>query len=448
MDIINGYLSGTLVPLVLLIYSIFFFVKLRGKPMINPVVIIKSIFKKNSDSGVSPIRAVIFALAGTLGVGNIVGVASAIALGGAGAVFWMWVSAFLAMILKYSEVVLAVLHRRTRCGENYGGAMYYMKDFFFTRKKNISGVIYTFIFTALSLANGFTMGSIIQSNAIAQSFEASFKIEPVLIGIMLAFLCIVVFLFNGKKVFSLCEKLVPFVSILYLCMSFVAIFRSYERLPSVFIEIVNSAFSFSAISGGGVGFLISKALRYGTIRGLFSNEAGCGTAPIAHATSNTNSACEQGFLGIIEVFIDTIIVCTVTALVILLNREGTFNFTQNPMLMVYSAFSVSLGNVSGILLSISVFLFAFATIVCWGYYGKECVYFIDQNQKHEKTYYLLYILTVFIGSYVPLDAVWQIADFAVGAMTLMNLYILGKMNREIRDETLVYFKKRASQRKL
>ena len=219
-------------------------------------------------------------------------------------------------------------------------------------------------------------------------------------------------------------------------------------MPSVFIEIVNSAFSFSAISGGGVGFLISKALRYGTIRGLFSNEAGCGTAPIAHATSNTNSACEQGFLGIIEVFIDTIIVCTVTALVILLNREGTFNFTQNPMLMVYSAFSVSLGNVSGILLSISVFLFAFATIVCWGYYGKECVYFIDQNQKHEKTYYLLYILTVFIGSYVPLDAVWQIADFAVGAMTLMNLYILGKMNREIRDETLVYFKKRASQRKL
>ncbi len=448
MDTVNEYLSGTLVPIALFLCSVFFFIKLRGKPMVNPIVIIKSLFKRKHDGGTSPIRAVIFALAGTLGVGNIVGVASAIALGGAGAVFWMWVSAFLAMILKYSEVVLAVLHRRTRNGENYGGAMYYMKDFFTSKKRYIIGIIYTLIFTVLCLVNGFTMGSIIQSNAISQSFMASFEVKPIYVGILLAILSIVVFVFNGKKVFSLCEKLVPFVSILYLGMSLVVICMSYERVPEILFEIINDAFSFKAISGGGVGFLISNALRYGTIRGLFSNEAGCGTSPIAHATSNTCEPCEQGFLGIIEVFIDTIIVCTLTALVILLNKDIAYNFIDNPMLMVFSVFESSLGNISGILLSISVFLFAFATIICWGYYGKECIYFITKNRNIEKLYYALYIIAVFMGSYISLDFVWQAADFAVAVMTLMNLYILLKMSGEISNETSIYFKKRASRRKL
>ena len=446
MEIINKYLSGTLVPIALFLYSIYFLVKLRGRPIINPGIIVKSIFRKKKGSGTSPIRAVIFALAGTLGVGNIVGVASAIALGGAGAVFWMWVSAFLAMILKYCEVVLSVLHRRSRNGENYGGAMYYMKDFFRSRKKHIIGIIYTFIFTALCLLNGFTMGSVIQANAISESFKASFKISPIITGIILSFLCVTVFLFNGKKVFSLCEKLVPLVSILYLFMSFVAIFRSRERLPSVICEIFEGAFSTASAGAGAFGFLISKALRYGTIRGLFSNEAGCGTAPIAHATSNTDSPCEQGFLGIIEVFIDTILVCSVTAFVILLNKETAFNFVDNPMLMAFSAFSASLGKASGMLLSISVFLFAFATIICWGYYGKECIFFISKNNKLEKIYYCFYIITVFLSTYISLDAVWQSADFAVGTMTLMNLYILGKMSGEVRKETQIYFKKELPER--
>ena len=441
MEIINKYLSGTLVPIALFLYSVFFLIKLRARPMINPILIVKSVFKKKEGNGVSPIKAVIFALAGTLGVGNILGVASAIALGGAGAVFWMWVSAFLAMILKYSEVVLAVLHRRTRNGENYGGAMYYMMDFFVSKKKSFVGIIYSFIFTALCLVNGFTMGSIIQSNAIAKSFETSANISALVVGVILAILSIIVFIFNGKKVFSLCEKLVPFVSALYITMCLIVIFKSYERVPSVFKEIFTDAFSISAISGGGLGFLVSNALRYGTIRGLFSNEAGCGTSPIAHATSNTNSPCEQGFLGIIEVFIDTMLVCTLTALVILLNKESAFEFIQEPMLMVFSAFEVSLGDSSKMLLSISVFLFAFATIICWGYYGKECLYFIQKDKKAERWYYCFYIITVFIGAFISLDMIWQLADFAVGIMTLMNLFIVGNLSNEIQDETYKYFKK-------
>lgn len=448
MESINKYLSGTFVPIALLICSLFFFIVLRGKPIVNPIVMLKSVFRKKKGNGVSPVRAVIFALAGTLGVGNIVGVASAIALGGAGAVFWMWISAFLAMILKYSEVVLALLHRRNRNGENFGGAMYYMTDYFVSCKKAFFGVIFTFIFVALCLINGFTMGGIIQSNAISESFRITINTNPVIVGGIIAFLSVIVFFFNGKRVFSLCAKLVPFVSILYLCMSLAVIFKSYQKIPGVFAEIFDGAFNVSAIGGGGTGFMISKALRYGTIRGLFSNEAGCGTAPIAHATSNTEHPSEQGILGIIEVLIDTIIVCTLTALVILINKDVTMTFADNPMMMVFSAFSISLGGFSNILLSVSVFLFAFATIICWGHYGKECIYFVTPNSKVEKLYYCVYIFTVFVGSYISLENVWQLADFAVGSMTLMNLFILVKMNGEIKNETFRYLKKSFPKRKL
>ena len=440
MGLINQYISGALVPLALVFCSFFFFVRLSGRPMRNPFRIIKSIVKKKEGSDASPIRAVIFALAGTLGVGNIVGVASAIALGGAGAVFWMWVSAFFAMILKYSEVVLAVLHRRVRGQENYGGAMYYMKDFFKSCKK--IGNIFTFVFAILCLINGFTMGGIIQSNAISSSFASTFGIDEMFVGVLLAILSIIVFFFNGKKIFSLCEKLVPFVSLLYILMSLAVILPMKERLPLVFEEILEGAFSFSSAGAGALGFLMSRALRYGTIRGLFSNEAGCGSSPIAHATANTNSPVEQGFLGIFEVFIDTMLVCTMTAFVILLNWDSTATCLSNPIMMAFAAFSRSLGDISNILLSVSVFLFAFATIICWGYYGKECIYFLNPSKCAERIYYIFYIVFILIGSWVSLDFVWELADFAVGGMTLMNLLIISLMSGEVKRETDWYFNKK------
>lgn len=447
MELINQYISGALVPLALVFCSFFFFVRLSGRPMRNPFRIIKSIVKKKEGSGVSPIRAVIFALAGTLGVGNIVGVASAIALGGAGAVFWMWVSAFFAMILKYSEVVLAVLHRRARGQENFGGAMYYMKDFFKSCKK--IGNIFTFVFTILCLINGFTMGGIIQSNAISSSVASTFGVDEMFVGVLLAILSIIVFFFNGKKIFSLCEKLVPFVSLLYILMSLAVILPMKERLPLVFGGILEGAFSFSSAGAGALGFFMSRALRYGTIRGLFSNEAGCGSSPIAHATANTNSAVEQGFLGIFEVFIDTMLVCTMTAFVILLNWDSAAMCLSNPIMMAFAAFSRSLGYISNVLLSVSVFLFAFATIVCWGYYGKECIYFLNPSKCTERIYYIFYIAFIFIGSWISLDFVWELADFAVGGMTLMNLLIISLMSGEVKRETDYYFsKKELPKRKL
>ena len=440
MELINRYLSGTLVPIALVVCSIYFFMRLRGHPIVNPLVILKSLFVKKKGNGVSPIRAVIFALAGTLGVGNIVGVASAIALGGAGAVFWMWLSAFLAMILKYSEVVLAVLHRRSRGDETYGGAMYYMMDYFKYFKR--FGRIFASFFAILCLINGFTMGCMIQANSISSSFSSAFGINEVTVGGILTFLAFIVFFFNGKKIFSLCEKLVPFVSCLYIIMSLTVIIPQVDRLPDIFSEIFENAFSFRSAGAGALGFFMSKAVRFGTIRGLFSNEAGCGSSPIAHATANTDSAVEQGFLGIVEVFIDTMLVCTMTAFVILLNFESASKYLSIPIMMAFSAFAATWGDVSGALLSVSVFLFAFATIVCWGYYGKECVFFINKSKGMEKMYYVLYIGFIFIGSYISLDYVWELADFAVGGMTLMNLLIVSLMSKEIKKETDRYFNKK------
>lgn len=448
MEIINKYISGALVPISIVLFSIYFFIKLKGRPFVGFKIMMHSIFDKNDRKGNSGIRAVIFALAGTLGVGNIVGVASAIALGGAGAVFWMWISAFLAMILKYSEVVLALLHRRKRKDEYFGGAMYYMKDCFDLRSKRGIGAIFVCVFTVFCLINGFTMGGIIQSNAISESVKMTFNINGRAVGLILAIICAAVFLLNGKSIFSLCEKLVPFVSMLYLLMSFAVIIINRKSLPGVFVEIINDAFSFEAVGGGSVGFLMSKSLRYGTIRGLFSNEAGCGTSPIAHATAKTDEPVKQGMLGIVEVFIDTIVVCSMTAFVILLNKEVSLIHSSNPILMVFDSFSFVLGNFSNVLLTVCVCLFAFATIVCWGYYGKECIYYFNKGKTAEKIYYCIYILAIYYGAFIDLYYVWELADLAVGAMTIMNLFVLYMLRNEVKNETERYYKKSPRKRAL
>ena len=416
-------------------------------PLSKPRAIIGAILGKNavtstkSRNNKTSFRAVTLALAGTLGVGNIVGVASAIMLGGAGAVFWMWVSALLAMILKYGEVVLAMRHRRSRDGEHYGGAMYYMKDMFAScGLRGVEGV-FTFVFTVLCLANGLGMGCMIQSGSISEALYSAFGVKSYISGALLMALCIIVFFFNGKKIFTLCGRLVPIASLLYILMSLVVIIKGYRQVPSVISEIIGDAFSFGSAGAGAFGFFTSRALRYGTIRGLFSNEAGCGTAPIAHATASTEHPSEQGCWGIFEVFADTVIVCTLTAFVILLNKECLTDVGITPMGAVIVAFNNSFGAISGALLAISVFLFAFATIVCWGYYGRECIFFLCRSGAARAIYFALYCIFVLVGALVDLNAAWCVADFAIGAMTVMNLCILLAMRGEIIAETKGYFGK-------
>lgn len=441
MEWINKYLFGAGVPAFLFIAAVFFAIRLSsGNPLLHPIKMLRPLFFGKKSDGVSPIRAVLLALAGTLGVGNIVGVASAVAMGGAGAVFWMWVSAAFAMILKYAEVVLAVSHRRVRNGEYYGGAMYYMKDCFDLRKRKKTGSAFACIFSILCIINAYCMGSVIQSNAISEAFLGICGVPHIYVGIAVAVSASLVFFGKASKIFSITEKVVPFVCLLYFIMSFAVILISFQRIPEIISEIFYGAFSFDSAAGGVIGFFLSRSLRYGTIRGLFSNEAGCGTAPTAHAASHTDSAPEQGYLGILEVFIDTMVLCTMTALVILLNKECIYAYHDNPIMMVFSAFSSSLGWISGPLLCLSIVLFAFATIICWGYYGRECVFYFSDSKNLRNIYFAFYILFLVIGANVSFDAVWGVADFVIGAMTLMNLYVLCRMNGEVKYQTVSYFR--------
>ena len=443
MEWINKYIFGAGVPIFLFLAAFMFLIRLSGKPLIHPIKMIRSMFKKKDGGGVSPIKAVLLALAGTLGVGNIVGVASAIAMGGAGSVFWMWVSAILAMMLKYAEVLLAVSHRRVRNGEYFGGAMYYMRDFFNSCKKYGAGILFSSVFTILCIINAYGMGCVIQSNAISEAFYGICGYPKVMVGAIVAILSAFVFFGKASKIFSVAEKLVPVVSLVYFTMAAVVIGSSADRVPQVFSEIIKDAFTVESAAGGFFGFFVSKSLRFGTIRGLLSNEAGCGTAPIAHAASNTDSPAEQGFLGILEVFIDTIVLCTMTAFVILLYKEQAFVYIDNPIMMTFSAFSALLGRSSELLLCVSVLLFAFATIICWGYYGKECVFYFSKNKTLQTIYFIIYVILIFVGAVIPLDFVWGMTDFAIGAMTLMNLFILCAMSGEVKKETERYFSKGA-----
>lgn len=337
MDKINGVIGGALVPFLLAVVGIFFVIFL-GK---GPIRRARGLLSRGRGGG--SLRAVSMALAGTLGVGNIVGVASAIALGGAGAVLWMWISALLAMILKYSEVVLALLHRRVRSGEVYGGAMYYMEDCFSWRGHKRLGRAYSIGFAVLCLVNAFTMGGIIQSNSIARSVEATVGVSGVWVSLPLAAMCVFVFLFGGERLFSLCEALVPLASVGYVVMCLAVIILHADRVSEVLLRIVREGLSVEAAAGGAVGFLSSRALRFGTIRGLFSNEAGCGSATIAHATADAASPGAQGVLGMVEVFVDTMVVCTMTALVVLLCGEWALFGGDDAMSAVDEAFRTSLG---------------------------------------------------------------------------------------------------------
>lgn len=441
MEWINKYLFGAGVPVFLFVAAVFFTIRLSlGNPLLHPIKMLRPLFFAKKSSGVSPARAVLLALAGTLGVGNIVGVAGAVAMGGAGAVFWMWVSAAFAMILKYAEVVLAVSHRRVRNGEHYGGTMYYMKDCFDLGKRKMTGRIFASIFSILCIINAYCMGSVIQSNAISEALFGIFGVPHIYVGIAVAVFAGFVFFGRASKIFSITEKVVPFVCLLYFIMSLAVIVISFGRIPEILSEIFYDAFHFDSAAGGVIGFFLSRSLRFGTIRGLFSNEAGCGTAPTAHAASDTDSAPEQGFLGILEVFIDTMALCTMTAFVILLNKESIYAYQDNPIMMVFSAFSSSLGQISGPLLCLSIALFAFATIICWGYYGRECVFYFSGSKTLRNLYFAFYILFLVIGANVSSSAVWGVTDFIIGAMTLMNLYVLCRMNGEVKYQTDSYFR--------
>ena len=439
-ELIRWFFTGGLIPVCLLLCGGFFLWYLRCRPLTRPRGMWKALKTPSSD-GVSPFRAVTLALAGTLGVGNIVGVANAILVGGAGAVFWMWVSALLAMILKYAEILLAVRYRKTRRdGGRYGGASYYIRACFEQRKKHRVGVLLSVVFSVLMILNAFSMGCVIQVNAVASAFDGVFGMSAALCGVLILILTVPAIVRGAKGISALTEYLVPIMSCGYMILSVAVLWLRRDEIFPAFARIFQDAFSPQGAAGGLLGFLTSRGLRVGTMRGLLSNEAGCGTAPTAHACANTDSPAAQGVWGIFEVFVDTIVLCTLTALVILVANPSLHDFGVPPVMMTVRAYSSVLGSWSEYFFAAAVFCFGYATVICWAGYGLESVRFMTSKKRYRVLYLLLFCACIVSAAIVTPAAVWDLSDFAIAALTTINLLVLLLMHREVKSETDALFR--------
>ncbi len=440
---INEVLSGIFLPILLLAAGLFYAARLRFFHLFKASRVVKVLTRKNTGGGVSPFRSLTLALAGTLGVGNIVGVASAIALGGAGAVFWMWVSSLAAMLLKYAEVLLGVRYRTREGGVWRGGAPYYIKEGLANRGAPQLGLVLATVFAFLCLLDSFTTGCSIQSAAVASALVGVMGIPDAVSGALLAVICAVLLLKGTSTVMRVTEFLVPLMcgGFLFLSVWCMAI-RPSEILPSLGLIFQDAVSPVSAASGVG-GFFLSRAVRFGTMRGLLSNEAGCGTSPFAHAVADTDSPTEQGFWGIFEVFVDTVLLCTVTAVVILMNLREVSGYFGDPMMMAIRAYSSAFGGVwKGIVegfLGLSILCFGFATLLCWAQYGLACVEFLTGKPLWRRLYIGVFAAAIFWGAVAAQDFVWSAADLVIGIMILLHVPILCLFSGEVLEETEKYF---------
>ena len=437
---LSWLLEGGLIPPMLLGCGLFFIVYLRGYPMRAPRRMLDAVRHNGERTGMSPFRALTLALAGTLGVGNIVGVASALWIGGAGAILWMWIAALVAMVLKYAEIVLAVAHRREgRRGSLYGGACYYIKDHFLERRRFRVASILSITFALLMILNALSMGCILQVNAVSAATQGVLGWSPGLCALLLTGLALPFFLSGTRGIAALTEWMVPIMTGGFLVLSAAVMLLRADAVGAAFLSIFRDAFSGESMAGGFVGFLTSRALRMGTMRGLLSNEAGCGTAPTAHAAAETDSPAAQGVWGVVEVFVDTILLCTVTALVMLASFDEIAMLGDNPVMMAIRAYSSVLGGFAAYFFCAAFFCFGFATVLCWAGYGMENVKFLTKRKIWRLFYFVLYVACIWIGSFCAPGQIWSLADFAIAALTTVNLWMLICMRREIRQETQGWF---------
>lgn len=392
---------------------------------------IGKMFKKTDakKGAMTPFQAVCTALSATIGTGNIAGVAGAIAIGGPGAVFWMWISALLGMCTKFAEVTLAVHYRETNAhGDLVGGPMYYIKN---GLKKHWHWLAYLFaIFGVLTV---FGTGNATQVNTITASIDTALlnfnvisadnvKFVNLVIGIVIAIVVALVLLGGVKRIGRVSEKLVPFMAVLYIVLALGVIFLNIKEVPGVFYEIFYGAFNPSAVTGGVVGSLF-LSMQKGVARGIFSNEAGLGTGSIAHATADTNKPVEQGLFGVFEVFMDTIIVCTMTAMVILCSGTNISYGAAAGAELTISGFTTVYGDWVSIFTAVAMCCFAFSTILGWGLYGARCMEFISSH-KWVKPFMVVYSLVAIVGATIELDLLWSIAETFNGLMAIPNLIAL------------------------
>ena len=379
-------------------------IRLRGFPFTSPIKVLKGL--KNGDM-LSSFKAMTLALAGTLGVGNIVGVATAIHMGGAGAVFWMLVSALVAMVIKYAEIYLAVLYRKN----GRGGAAYYIRD-------GLGKPILAALFSILCIIASFTVGNMIQVNAVALSFESEFALNPFITGVMIALLSFLVIYKGVESISAFTLRMIPLLSVGFIIVSIWVIAANRTLVPSVIKQIFTEAFKADSAAGGIIGFFTSNAVRYGVMRGIGSNEAGCGTAPTAHITAKTDRPEKQALWGIFEVFVDTVLLCTLTALVILIYPDNILKY--DGMVLAIKAYEGYFGEAAGYILAISIFFFALSTVICWSYYAVESIHYFTKKEIYKEAYIVVYCLFCMIGAVSSLGAVWELSDITIALMTIIN----------------------------
>ena len=441
-QVVNGFIWG--VPAMICIIGVGLLLSVRtrfiqirkfGVAMKNTV---GKIFDKTQakDGSMSPFQAVCTALAGTVGTGNIAGVAGAIALGGPGAIFWMWCSAFLGMCTKFSEVTLAIHFREKNSnGEYVGGPMYYIKNGL-SKKWYFLAVLYA-VFGVLTV---FGTGNATQVNTIVASINSalmSFHIidgtndkANLIFGIFIAALVAMVLLGGIKRIGQVTEKLVPFMAVLYVILAFGVIIMNIEHVPAVFSEIFSGAFSPRAATGGVIGSMF-LSMKKGVSRGIFSNEAGLGTGSIAHAGADTDNAVHQGRFGLFEVFMDTIIICTLTGLVILLAAPGiTYGQAAGAELTI-SGFTSTYGSWVSIFTAVAMCCFAFSTIIGWGLYGSRCIEFLG-GEKLVRPFLVIYSFVSIVGATINLGLLWDIADTFNGLMAVPNLIALLMLSGQVK----------------
>ncbi len=438
----NAILS--VVPIFLFGTGIFYLFRLRGFCWLHPLRCLRALWARPGTGGISPARALTVALAGTLGVGNIVGVASALWLGGPGAVFWMPVSAMVAMLLKYAEITLAMRHRRVRTSDGgekgyTGGAPYYIADGLAAHGAPRMGKWVAVIFAVLCLVNAVTMGGILQVNAVAGSMEQAFSIPPLLMGIATALFVIITARGGARRISALTERLVPLMTVGFLLACLAVIFLRRERIDEVLAAVWRDVCRPEGVSGGVCGFVLSRGVRYGVMRGLVSNEAGCGTSPMAHVTADTDSPATQGLFGIIEVFVDTVLLCTVTGLAILVSDSGYEAFGDDAVRTAQAAFSSVLGGWADGFFALSILLFGVATVLCWAHYGVTAAGYLSDRPAMRTAFLSVFAASLVVGAVTAPALAWKIADGAIGLMTILNLTILLFMHREVAEETAHLF---------
>jgi AGCS family alanine or glycine:cation symporter len=376
--------------------------------------VLGKITQKSTAAGeVSPFQAVATALASTVGVGNIAGVATAISIGGPGALFWLWVSGVLGMCTKFAEIVVAIHYREPDAlGQMRGGAMYVLR-------KGLGMPWLGTIFAGLVALAAFGIGNMVQSNSVASSLQASFGVTPSVTGLILAIVTAAVILGGIKRIGQFTEYLVPFMAVFYLAGGLIILIRFASELPSAIALVMTSAFSGAAATGGFAGSTVMLAMRYGIARGLFSNEAGLGSAPLVHAAARTDHPVRQGLYGIFEVFVDTILVCTTTGLAILVT--GVWSGGATGAELAGQAFSVGLpGTWGNVVVTTSLVLFAFSTVIGWSYYGETAIVYLF-GPKAATPYKLAWLVFIYLGAVGSLHLVWDVADTLNGLMAIPNL---------------------------